>query len=216
MKPAKRLLMLLATAVIAFSICCAPVFATEQQTTPSMEVVPGSPEDIARNGSSAAPQPDPEPPASQPAQSQPVSKPAASSQKPANSRKPVSSGQPLGGVSSASSSESSGPWGALGESALSSTSPSSKAVSLPSVGEVSVAGELIASGTEVTPESKLNWIGIVSWVCIALGVIVVIVVLFSTIRRPPRNGPGRKRYRSKPFRSKKKRLLNDKYYRNKY
>lgn len=56
----------------------------------------------------------------------------------------------------------------------------------------------------------MKLIGILSWACIALGVIVVLIVVLSN-RRPPR-GPGRSRYH-KPKRSSKKRLLNDKYYR---
>ena len=98
-------------------------------------------------------------------------------------------------------------WG-IGE--LSST------ISLPDVGSVSTPEDLIVSGTEEAPKKSLNFWGILSWACIALGILVVVLVLFSTARRPPRGGPGRKRYRRKPYRSRKKHLLNDRYYRDRY
>lgn len=98
-------------------------------------------------------------------------------------------------------------WG-IGE--LSST------ISLPDVGSVSAPEDLIVSGTEEAPKKSLNFWGILSWACIALGILVVVLVLFSTARRPPRGGPGRKRYRRKPYRSRKKHLLNDRYYRDRY
>ena len=88
-------------------------------------------------------------------------------------------------------------------------SASSSEISLPSVASVSEANPLASAGGNST--RGMTWIGILSWACIVLGVIVVLIVVFSN-RRPPR-GMGRKRYR-KPRRSRKKRLLNDKYYRN--
>ena len=98
-------------------------------------------------------------------------------------------------------------WG-IGE--LSST------ISLPDVGSVSTPEDLIVSGTKEAPKKSLNFWGILSWACIALGILVVVLVLFSTARRPPRGGPGRNRYRRKPYRSRKKHLLNDRYYRDRY
>ena len=93
-------------------------------------------------------------------------------------------------------------------------SESREEISLPDVGEVSMPGDLIASGVEVTPDSDFNVMGLISWICIGVGILVVIIVLLSTTRRPPRGGNGRHRYRSRPRRSRKKRLLSDKYYRN--
>lgn len=100
----------------------------------------------------------------------------------------------------------------LESSMVSSEESSSLDISLPSVGDVSGVGGLTESGTEV-PGKSFNLIGVISLACIGLGVLIVLAVLFSANRRPPRGGSGRTRYR-KPHRSKKKRLLNDKYYRN--
>jgi hypothetical protein len=100
----------------------------------------------------------------------------------------------------------------LESSDVSSEESSSLDISLPSVGDVSGVGGLTESGTEV-PGKSFNLIGVNSLACIGLGVLIVLAVLFSANRRPPRGGSGRTRYR-KPHRSKKKRLLNDKYYRN--
>jgi hypothetical protein len=62
----------------------------------------------------------------------------------------------------------------------------------------------------VEPDTgKKTLIGVLSWACILLGVLVVLIVVLSN-RRPPR-GPGRKRYR-RPRRG-GKHLLNDRYYR---
>ncbi|WP_411675750.1 hypothetical protein [Caproicibacter sp.] len=102
----------------------------------------------------------------------------------------VDSGDALGGISSL---------------------PVSSEISLPSVGSVSENDPLNSVVTNTESSHRLTWIGILSWACIALGVLVVLIVVFSN-RRPPR-GMGRKRYR-RPKRSRKKRLLNDKYYRH--
>lgn len=92
-----------------------------------------------------------------------------------------------------------------------SSMPQSSEISLPSVESVSDTDPLDSVVTNKETSHRLNWIGILSWACIALGIIVVLIVVFSN-RRPPR-GMGRKRYR-RPKRSRKKRLLNDKYYRD--
>jgi hypothetical protein len=114
------------------------------------------------------------------------------------------------GSSMASSEESSGLFSSE-DSGLFSSEEVSSEIMLPSVGSVQENNPLSSVAVDKTENQKMNWIGIISWVCIALGVIVVLIVVFSN-RRPP-NGPGRKRYR-RPNRSHKKRLLNDKYYRN--
>jgi len=97
-----------------------------------------------------------------------------------------------------------------GISESSSLQPSSE-ISLPSVGDVSDTDPLDSVVTNKESSRRLNWIGILSWACIGLGILVVLIVVFSN-RRPPRD-MGRKRYR-RPKRSRKKRLLNDKYYRD--
>lgn len=129
---------------------------------------------------------------------------AASSQKPVSSRAYSSAGSSA--YSSAGSSDVSSEV-----SSMASSEESSEIV-LPSVGSIAENDPL--SSPIVNPEAnrQMNWIGIVSWACIALGVLVVLIVVFSN-RRPPRGGSGRKRYR-RPVKTHKKRLLNDKYYRS--
>ena len=74
---------------------------------------------------------------------------------------------------------------------------------------------LLSAGEPVEGENRqINWIGIVSWGCIAAGVLIVLIILLSN-RRPPRGGYGRKRYR-RPRRKGRKRLLPDRYYHGKY
>lgn len=73
-------------------------------------------------------------------------------------------------------------------------------------------GQLVDSkNIPVVNNRKTNWIGIAAWICIGVGVLVVLLVVLSN-RRPPRGGNGRKRYR-RPRRA-KRRLLNDRYYRH--
>ncbi|HEX3017286.1 MAG TPA: hypothetical protein VHP31_05460 [Caproicibacter sp.] len=91
-----------------------------------------------------------------------------------------------------------------------SSVPESGTISLPNVDSIAENDPLNSVGGNTTQSDKMKMIGILSWACIALGVIVVLIVVLSN-RRPPR-GPGRKRYR-RPKRTGKKRLLNDKYYR---
>lgn len=89
-----------------------------------------------------------------------------------------------------------------------SSETASSEILLPSVGSVSEVDPLASAAG--TSSRKMNQIGMLAWVCIGLGVAVVLIVILSN-RRPPR-GPGRSRYH-KTKRSRKKRLLNDKYYR---
>jgi hypothetical protein len=109
-----------------------------------------------------------------------------------------------------SSEESSSLFSSESSYVFSSEEASSEIV-LPSVGSIQEENPLSSVTVDTATNKKMNWIGIISWICIALGVIVVLIVVFSN-RRPP-SGPGRKRYR-RPNRSRKKHLLNDKYYRN--
>lgn len=59
-------------------------------------------------------------------------------------------------------------------------------------------------------EPPLFW-GFVAWICIGVGVAVVLAVLLTTKTRAMRSG-GKKRYSTGDKISGKKRLLNDKYY----
>ena len=98
-----------------------------------------------------------------------------------------------------------------------SATPAATASAVPSStteigGEGSYEGSVNVSVTQ-TDSTRVNFIGILAWVCIGLGVVVVLLVLLSN-RQGPRGGSGRKRYRSSGFRKKRKgRLLSDRYYR---
>ena len=215
MKKVKRLAALFLALLILPAAMPAAGFATDfEDELASMAVVPGSPADPNRSQASSEPSAEPssapEPSSSQPEESSEPD-PDSSSEPAVNypvfsSRQENSSGWSQEDPDSSSEASS--------RYAAGSAGASSSDISLPSVGSVSEAGELIASGTEVKTENQFNIIGIISWACIGLGVVVVVIVLLSTTRKPPRGGSGRKRYRRKPNKPRKKRLLNDKYYRN--
>ncbi len=106
-----------------------------------------------------------------------------------------------------SSPPSSAPASSEAASFVEPSSAESETLSLPAVGSV-VEQDPLSSAVE--PDTgKKTLIGVLSWACILLGVLVVLIVVLSN-RRPPR-GPGRKRYR-RPRRG-GKHLLNDRYYR---
>ena len=137
--------------------------------------------------------------------------PAASTPPPPSSSRPSGSSKTrrtAGGVSS-SSAVSSGPES--GGSSFEVSSEESSGIALPSVGSVPENDPLSSAVVHEEDSRRMNWIGILSWACIALGILVVLIVILSN-RHPPR-GTGRKRYR-RTKRPNKKRLLNDKYYRN--
>ncbi|MDU7339169.1 MAG: hypothetical protein E7L17_13775 [Clostridium sp.] len=222
----KQFMMSMLTLILGFSLICTPVLATSIEPT-----VSGQGQSQANAGDTpSVPNSTPEQVSSAPPSSTPpkqevssavpttasvpssVSSSAVTSSRTSSSKapkkKPVASQ-----VSSLSSSEDSSSdlgafWGV--------SDVSSSTISLPPVSAVSEANKLIASGVEVQTQKSMNWWGIVSWALIGLGILIVIIVLLSTLRRPPPGGPGRKRYRRHPFPTKKKRLLNDRYYRNKY
>lgn len=75
-----------------------------------------------------------------------------------------------------------------------------------------VIPEAIGSSKEEN-EPKMFW-GFVSWICIGVGVAVILAVLLTTKTRAYRSG-GKKRYSTGDKISGKQRLLNDKYYNNK-
>lgn len=100
--------------------------------------------------------------------------------------------------------------GTLSSLDSSSSGESGSEVSLPSVASASQADPLSSVVSDTANTRRMNWIGIVSWGCIGLGILVVLLVVLSN-RRPPR-GTGRKRYHRK--KRPKKHLLNDRYYRH--
>ncbi len=93
--------------------------------------------------------------------------------------------------------------------AADSSESSSGEISLPQAGVVS-ENDPYASASGGVSSKLMTRTGILAWVCIGLGVLVVLIVILSN-RRPPR-GPGRSRYH-RPKRGGGKHLLNDKYYR---
>jgi hypothetical protein len=157
--------------------------------------------------------PPPAPPSKSAVPSKPASQtPVPSSSKASSSSKPVKKTEKSGASSWAPSSDvSSEPESGDFLGGLSSDLSGSSGISLPSVDSVTENDPLSSVVTHTESSHRMNWVGLLSWACIALGVIVVLIVVFSN-RRPPR-GMGRKRYR-RPKRSRKKKLLNDKYYRH--
>ena len=133
--------------------------------------------------------------------------PVVSSKKPAVSRVYHSSQVSSGDFSQ----QSSGVSSEISSSSDNSSEQSSEIV-LPSVASVEENNPLSSVMVDSAANRNMKWIGILSWACIALGVIVIVIVVLSN-RRPPRGGPGRKRYR-RPGKTNKKRLLNEKYYRH--
>lgn len=102
-------------------------------------------------------------------------------------------------------------------SAVSSQAVSS-AISMPDVDSADISvPQLLGSGVYVNPLNDKNvLLGVIAWVCIGLGIIIVLVVLFSSKKNAHRS-MGRKRYHRKSLKTHKKRLLDDKYYnRRKY
>ncbi len=88
-------------------------------------------------------------------------------------------------------------------------------ITLPPVSVGSEAAGIIANGTDVTPPNTMQMLlGIVFWVCIVIGILVVVVVIVAGARKSPKGGLGKKRYERKPMTPKGKRILNERYYRN--
>ena len=134
----------------------------------------------------------------------------APSSKAASSKAPASSKKKKKKYYTVSSSASSAPESRLFDGfGVSSEIVSSNVISLPEAGVVS-ENDPLASASNGDNSQRMKQIGILAWVCIALGVLVVLIVILSN-RRPPR-GPGRSRYH-RPKRGGRKHLLNDKYYR---
>lgn len=67
----------------------------------------------------------------------------------------------------------------------------------------------------VTDRNKSLMLGIIAWLCIAVGLGIVLLVLFHSRKPGKKRKPniGRRRYRS-PKNKKRGRLLDEKYYRN--
>lgn len=102
-------------------------------------------------------------------------------------------------------------------SEASSEESSSSTISLPDVDSMDLSiPQLIGSGVEEPTENN-SLLGILAWVLIGVGILIVLIVLFTSAKSGSRKSVGRKRYHRGTYKSKKKHLLDDKYYRkNKY
>ena len=189
----KKVLSLVVLLTFLAGWCSLSVFAQPQNAPyfPNLD----SSSSKAASSSSAPPPASPAPPPS-------------SSSAPSSSKKSISS-KKAKKTSNRVSSSSSEPESS--ESSFEPSSEESSGIALPSVGSVPENDPFSSAVNNQANSRKLNWLGILSWACIALGIVVVLAVMMSN-RRPPR-GMGRKRYR-RAKRTNKKRLLNDKYYRD--
>lgn len=99
------------------------------------------------------------------------------------------------------------------EEVSSSSEPEESEISLPEVSEDDISlPYVLASAGSSAENNKL--LGIIAWSCIGLGVLIVLIVLFSG-KRAQKGYVARKRYKSSfGLGKKKKRLLSDSYYRN--
>lgn len=107
------------------------------------------------------------------------------------------------------------PAGSLGgtDSAVSEvSSEASSSLVLPAVSAVG-QGDIYSGVEVVPPSSRASILGLIAWICIILGIVIVLLVLFSG-KRTSAGLPGKKRYHRKPAKGHKKRLLDDRYYRN--
>ena len=132
--------------------------------TPEVSETPPSAEPPSEAPPSSAP-PVVQTPSKAPVRSSAASRAAASAQ--ASS---AVSGQESSGVSSGESS--------TGTSSEASSRAGESRLELPSVGDVSGVG-LLSAGEAGQGNRQINWIGILSWACIAAGVLIVLIILLS-------------------------------------
>lgn len=213
MKRLKNIGLLSLLAVVLLSFGAVPVYATTNTVSSSAAAKTETP---VKSSSSAAPS------SAKPAQvssskttvsSAPRAVSSTPPQTTASSKKTVVYSSKRTRATTASKAVSSAASSALSSVISSSSEEASSQIVLPSVGSIAEDNPLDSMQVQASSNSRMNWIGILSWACIVLGMLVVAFVVFSN-RRPPRGGPGRKRYRKKPGQTRKKHLLNDKYYRN--
>lgn len=197
--------------LVLFLFCYASInsFAVSS-STPQTSTPPAG-----DKNSSQAPKPNstPETVSSTPAPP-PSSKPAAAaSSKPESKAAPSPSAAPSSKRAyrqTATFSASSADASSVVSSAITSSAPESGTISLPGVGSVAENDPLQSAAGDKGSSNHMKLIGMLSWACIGLGILVILIVVLSN-HRPPR-GPGRSRYH-RTKRSNKKHLLNDKYYR---
>lgn len=236
----KKTAALLAAVLLILSSGAATVFALENE--------PGSPgaREVTASEPSPGSAPDPgskpdapsstaPPPASSQPAPPPSSAPPAPEPEPEPDPEPTPDPTPSSSRTAASSRAASRPANANPVSSAASASEadvssevssdlipgnvSSETVSLPDVGSLVLSvPNAMGSGTNAISDQGNRWYGVIAWVCIGAGVIIVLVILVIGNRRGPkrRNHVGRKRYQRKSYKSGKKHLLDDRYYSNKY
>ena len=72
-----------------------------------------------------------------------------------------------------------------------------------------------ASGAEAEGEKKTNVWGIVAWVVIGLGILFILYVLLSAPKRRKGLTPSGVKYRRSPYKKRKRRIMEDEYYKYK-
>lgn len=236
----RRLLTVVAALVMVYTLFCVSAFAVDTdpnqrqnptdsavETEPPVTTEPPETEPPVTDPSEPEPEPpvttttpEPEPPVTAPPASEPPPPPVtttapAPEPTPASSAPPPASSQytaPV--VNTHSQTPASSVAASAAASSKAASSQAASAISLPDVESVPLSvPNLIGSGTEVKTENNNKMLGYIAWACIVIGIIIVLVVLFTGNRRGPRT-VGRKRYRRKPLKARKKHLLDDKYYRN--
>lgn len=199
---------------------------------PSSEPEPSSVPDTSSAVISSEPEPPeskPESvePDSKPESSKPESKPQTSNNSKPESGKPVSSSQapdePIYTVSVPSESEnvSSQESSSSMQSSIAASVSSEEGMVLPEINSDDIS---YPQGIGVTGKpdrsSKDNFYkGLIAWVCIGIGVVLVLTVIFgsSYSKSSSRNtykSSGRKHYKASKNKRRKKRLLSDEYYYN--
>lgn len=148
-----------------------------------------------------------------PSSAPPSSVPPSSA--PSSSNKTPVSSSPVVNYSNSSATKSSNYVPPVSSQVVESSSsePEESEMSLPEVSEDDISlPYVLASAGPSAENNKL--LGIIAWSCIGLGVLIVLIVLFSG-RRAKKGYVARKRYKSSfGLGKKKKRLLSDSYYRN--
>lgn len=229
MKKNKWIIGVLAAVLLVLAVSTGVVLAetlpeTYVETTepgePS-EVEPEEPENTPQPQETPTPDPEPEPeeptptPTTKPAE-KPQNTPAATKKPDPTPKQTEKPNTAAGGQTVTSSSSPEGtPTPSPSPTPSATPTPTPGLQSSVNQGVVSFDGEVSVTVSQ-TDNSRVNFIGILAWVCIGLGVAVVLLVLLSN-RRGPRGGGGRKRYqRSKTPRRKKGKLLSDRYYRDSF
>ena len=193
---------------------------------PSSSSEPSSEGNSGNPSSSSSQAPDPDPPTDNnpggtppPTQSDPPAEttgnPTTSGNKNPNSTAATSSKKTSGNTKPVSSTGQETSSEFSWEESSAEEPPST--ISLPDVDSMDLSvPQMLGSGVEETTQNN-TLLGILAWVLIGVGIIIVLIVLFTSAKSGAKKSVGRKRYHRGTYKSKRKHLLDDKYYRkNKY